>query len=94
MMLSLLIQKAFNNAASTWPSLKWPLESFQKHVAVDTAPKTAHLEDLYLAGSAGYREDSAWVVIEEEFGPKVQRVMEKKPKADLSVDDIWSQARL
>ena len=69
----------------------WDHRDYQAHV--ENGDRPDYPIDLYLAGAAGHRIDSAWIVIETEIGPKVRRVMQFQPIADMTVEDIWGETR-
>ncbi|MBI9016548.1 MAG: sigma-70 family RNA polymerase sigma factor [Phycisphaerae bacterium] len=87
-MLKYKVMKHFKQAVKNWPMIKWDFEQFNEHVK-DAEPKFP--EDMYLAGAAGYRIDQAWIVIEQDLGPNVRRILVRHPKADMTVEDIWSE---
>lgn len=90
--------RAYKSAKLRWPNIDWPFESFVRHVQeCEHKVKTDNvrfLEDLFLAGAAGYHNNHAWEIIETEYGSKVMEVLSRKPRAGLSTDDLWHETLL
>src|SRR5688572_18547975 len=88
------VSTLYQQAAARWPAVRWSEEAFARHLAADpTGARPNHPLDLYLAGAAGQRIDSAWLAIETELGPAVRKVLQRQPSADWTADDLWSEAR-
>jgi hypothetical protein len=92
-MVEFKVQKSYKNAIEKWSGLLWPVERFSKHVdlARSEGVEPVHMEDLYLAGAAGYREDAAWEVIQLELSCKLKKIVSSMPLADMTPDEVWSQ---
>jgi len=92
-MAEFVIEKAYKNAISRWAKILWPKELFAKHVdgvrSHDVKP--LYLEDLYLAGAAGFRIDPAWEVIDSELSPRIMNSLANMPLADMTPQDAWSE---
>jgi RNA polymerase sigma factor (sigma-70 family) len=92
-MTEFVIEKAYKNAISRWAKILWPKESFASHVdsvrSKDIEP--VHMEDLYLAGAAGFRIDPAWEVIDTEFSGRLKNTLSHMPLADMTPEDAWSE---
>lgn len=84
-----LLHSWFEAARRRWPSVAWPLLRFERHVG-DEEPR--HPEDLYLAGAASEREDSAWAAIHLDVQPEVMRRLSRAATGGSSHDDMWSDA--
>jgi len=82
------IQRLYAAAQARWPLVKWPPEAFDAHLAGESP---AWPSDLYLAGAAGHRMQSAWEAIETEIGPQTRRVLARQPVADLTIEDLWGE---
>jgi DNA-directed RNA polymerase specialized sigma24 family protein len=89
------IESAYHMARERWQKVVWRIEDYRTHVEQKRNGNKlpAFPVDLYLSGSAGYRLQEAWEVIEKEMGPEVIRVMQHKPRAALTAEEIWSRAR-
>jgi len=87
------LEKAYKNAIAKWKSILWPKELFIKHVEWirSGGVKPVHLEDLYLAGAAGFRLSSAWEVINSEFSARMIKTLSHMPLADMTPQDAWSE---
>jgi len=87
------MEKSYKIADSQWPDIKWDPDAYYQHVTnidnMDNNP--VYLEDLYLSGAAGHRIDEAWIVMENEVGQKVKRVIANQPCADMTVEDLWGE---
>lgn len=87
------IEKAYRNAVARWAKVVWPVGRFGEHVesirSCNVEP--VYMEDLYLAGAAGWRIDSAWEVIDAEFSGRLKRCVSSLPLADMTADDVWSE---
>ena len=84
-------QKSYKKANDRWPDVKWDYDRYHSHLE---GKEVKHPVDMYLAGAAGYRIDSAWCVLEVEYGPKVEQKMAYKPTADYTPEDLWGITRL
>jgi DNA-directed RNA polymerase specialized sigma24 family protein len=81
----------FAEASARFPSVKWDRIAFYRHLGKES-PRFPL--DLFLAGAAGYRLDSAWEVIEADLGPKARSVLQRQPLADLSAEELWGETIL
>ena len=92
-MAEFVIEKAYKNAITRWAKIIWPKERFVKHVECvrSNDVKPIYLEDLYLAGAAGYRLDPAWEVIESELSGRIISSLSHMPLADMTPRDAWSE---
>ncbi len=92
-MSEFVIEKAYKRAISRWAKILWPKESFVMHVdsvrSKDVEP--VYMEDLYLAGAAGFRLDGAWEVIDSEFSVRIKKSLSHMPLADMTPEDAWSE---
>jgi RNA polymerase sigma-70 factor (ECF subfamily) len=92
-MAEFVIEKAYKRAISRWTKILWPKESFARHVdsvrSKDVEP--VYMEDLYLAGAAGFRVDPAWEVIDAELSGRLKNSLSHMPLADMTPDDVWSE---
>ena len=80
----------YEQAFARWPGVRWSREAYAAHLA---GRSPAHPLDLYLAGAAGHRLEAAWAAIEDELGPRVRRVLLRRPTAGADVEDLWAKAR-
>jgi DNA-directed RNA polymerase specialized sigma24 family protein len=87
-MSSSQIDQWHQQARSRWPAVQWDRQLFAKHVGKDSPPYPL---DLFLAGAAGYRIDTAWEAIESNFASKTKSVLLRQPMADLSTDELWAE---
>ena len=83
------VQKLYQTATQHWPGVAWTLAAYREHLGMNCESSPSHPEDLYLAGAAGHRVQSAWLQIEEHFSLPTRQILKKQPTADLSVDDLW-----
>ncbi|MCF7955983.1 MAG: hypothetical protein K9M75_09300 [Phycisphaerae bacterium] len=92
-MTEFLIEKAYKNAITKWTKILWPKELFASHVDCVRSNNVnpAYLEDLYLAGAAGFRIDPAWEVIEAELSGRIMSSLSHMPLADMTPQDAWSE---
>ena len=84
------VHSLYDQAAKRWPSVSWARDVYATHLGGENP---AHAVDMYVAGAAGHRVGAAWEVIEEEFAPGVQRVLQRVPTADYAVGDLWGETR-
>lgn len=91
--MEFVIEKAYNNAITRWAKILWPKELFVKHVDCirSNDVKPVYLEDLYLAGAAGFRIDPAWEVIDKELSGRIMNSLSHMPLADMTPQDAWSE---
>jgi len=91
--MEFVIEKAYNNAIARWAKILWPKELFARHVdgVRSNDIKPVYLEDLYLAGAAGYRIDPAWEVIDSELSGRIMSSLSHMPLADMTPQDAWSE---
>ena len=90
-MLQINIDKAYEQAGRQWPTVKWSIMEYKMHIS-DKNP--SYPVDLYLAGAAGHRIDTAWICIETDLGGFVQNVLKSKPIADMTVEDLWRETMM
>jgi RNA polymerase sigma factor (sigma-70 family) len=92
-MAEFVIEKAYNNAISRWAKILWPKDMFTRHVDCvrSSDVKPVYLEDLYLAGAAGFRIDPAWEVIDSELSGRIMNSLSHMPLADMTPQDAWSE---
>jgi len=92
-MAEFVIEKAYKNAIARWAKILWPKELFARHVdgVRSNDVKPVHLEDLYLAGAAGFRIDPAWEVIDAELSGRIMNSLSHMPLADMTPQDAWSE---
>jgi RNA polymerase sigma factor (sigma-70 family) len=92
-MSEFVIEKAYKGAISRWAKILWPKENFANHVdsvrSKDVEP--IYMEDLYLAGAAGFRVDPAWEVIDSEYSARLKNSLSHMPLADMTPEDAWSE---
>lgn len=90
------IHSAYEAAYTRWPRIAWSEEDFTQHIReIEGMGRTPrYLEDLYVAGAAGYRREPAWEIIQSEVAPAAQRVLARKPKANFTVEELWSETVL
>ena len=83
------VEDGFAAATQRWPRVKWPLAAYTAHAAERSL---AHPCDLYLAGAAGYRLDTAWYEINGEVAKRCQGVFQSKGWGDNQEQrqTIWS----
>jgi len=87
------INMAFIQATEQWPRINWPRSAYSDHVTgvVRQGKIPKYLQDLYLAGAAGHRIDTAWEIIHKDIGPAVQNIMMRQPHANMAMEDLWSE---
>lgn len=92
-MVDFKVQKSYRNAIKQWPGVLWPVDQFGKHVELirSEGVEPIHMEDLFLAGAAGYRYDTAWEVIQLELSCKLKKIVSSLPLADMTPDEVWSE---
>jgi RNA polymerase sigma factor (sigma-70 family) len=92
-MVEFKVQKSYRDAIKRWAGVLWPVDRFGKHVEQTRLEgvEPIHMEDLYLAGAAGYRYDTAWEVIQLDLSCNVKKIVSTLPLADMTPDEVWSE---
>ena len=80
----------YDTATARWPAVGWDRAAYEQH---RSGEHPAHPADLYLGGAAGHRLDPAWVAIETDLAPGVQKILRGLATADYDLDDLWGEVR-
>ena len=78
----------FQAARRRWPSVMWSMVRFQQHVGEE---QPNFPEDLFLAGAASERIDTAWSIIHVDLQPDVNRRLARVALGNLSREDLWQE---
>jgi len=96
------LRQLVGRAASRWPQINLPPETFAAHIARHVARGedvianfgTLNVEDLYLACACGGGDRSALAILESELLPRIMTIVVKAVRSSPALDEIAQIVRL
>ncbi len=84
----------YRHASERWQNITWPQSAFVTHAKLVAPDGSPNATDLFVSGSAGFRIEEAWSVLDKQFSPRVIRFLRKFKVPGHDPEDIWGSTIL